>query len=641
MGSCVTIRNRWLIGLTVLLAACGGGESSSNGPIAAPPPPAVPYAAGPNVILILTDDMNAYADPQIGHRQALAPNLARLASRGVTFTNAHANATLCSPSRASLLSGYLPSTSNKYQSHQDFRSHPVLANAKLIPEHFRDNGYAAYSAGKVFHPTEEDFTVLGTSNPSSRPKWRKDRANGYVGPGESYGPTPWDGITQIFDPVRPSHLIPYGTEGTDWAYNGPYSITLSVTGRWNSNPDLPLQLQDWDQGMGRISNPPHFVGSMNSRYPAAHDYAGFATWDGPFTFTPGGPRSRMPDEDTAIWASELLRGIPSSNSNFSNATPINKRSFIMLLGLQKTHAPYYLPDEFFDDLIREFAIDSIDDVNLPPLLNGVLDRDADRSDVPPVSSKGSGLVLFRAIEQAAQTSAKFPDFVHAGQNIQPNKYRLFKSLMLAYLASIYEVDQQVGRILDAVDADPQLKANTIIIFTSDHGLHLGEKGLVGKNTLWNESTRVPLIIVDPRSQYDGSRGKRTDVPVSLVDLYPTLVGLAGLPQVRIASNSPALDGIDLRPALANPDAPQLARSPYAISSAFADTSDLVAPNPNLRNHTIRSAQWRYTLNRDGSEELYDEVGDRHEWSNLAKNPAYQQVVAALRPILLERTGRTD
>ena len=313
----------------------------------------------------------------------------------------------------------------------------------------------------------------------------------------------------------------------------------------------------------------------------------------------------------------------------------------MMLGLQKTHVPLYLPDEFFDAIIAQAGITSIDDVRLPPLQDTLANAAADRNDVPPVSSKGSGAAEFKAFMEAGLAAGAFPDFVNKGQDLQISRERLVKSFILAYLASIYQVDLQVGRILDAVDSDPQLKQNTIIVFTSDHGYHFGEKGLLGKTTLWNASTQVPLIIVDPRADFDGTRGYRSTVPVSLVDLYPTLVDLAGLPGVPIQSGMPALDGLSLKEILKNPSSPTLARQPYAISSAFADTSDTVAPNPNLRNHTIRSAEWRYTLNRDGSEELYDERGDPNEWRNLAGNPTYREIIAVLRPVLMQRTGRTE
>lgn len=599
------------------------------------------------MVVIVADDLNHYVVEGSRHPQALTPNIARLAQRGVRFTNAHANSTVCSPSRASLLSGYAPSTSNKYQSHLDFRDHAVLASAKLLPEYFRDRGYSSYIAGKVFHPGEEDFTVLGRRDKASQPSSRRDRNSGYVGPDESYGPTPWDGVLRLqfwngsANIQRPSFLIPWGVEGRDWQFGEPWRIDLLPGGRWNSNPDFPSQLQRWDQGFGRLSNPPRFTASMNSRYPASHSYAGFATWNGPFHHISATNRSRMPDEDTAIWAADLLSGKRVSIPGFTHAQPINKHSFVMMLGLQKTHAPLYLPDEFFDEIVREAGITSIDDVRLPPLIADLPAAGNDRSDVPGASSKGSGGSEFKALMDAGSTASPFPDLVNAGQTIQLDRERIVKSFILSYLAAILQLDRQVGRILDAIDSDPQLKANTIIVFTSDHGYHFGEKGLFGKNTLWNDSTQVPLVIVDPRAEFDASRGLSSDIPVSLVDLYPTLVSLAGLPTLPGRPGMPSIDGTNLRAALLNPSSPSLTRQPYAISSASGDTHDSIPADPNLRNHTIRSDAWRYTLNRDGSEELYDQKADPNEWYNRAADPAYRWVIDMLRPVLKERTGRTN
>ena len=98
--------------------------------------------------------------------------------------------------------------------------------------------------------------------------------------------------------------------------------------------------------------------------------------------------------------------------------------------------------------------------------------------------------------------------------------------MQAYLANVAFVDHQVGKILDALERSPHAQ-NTIVFFTSDHGFHMGEKDWLFKNSLWEESTRVPLVVVAPGI---AKRGRRCGFPVSLVDLYPTLIDLCGLPK---------------------------------------------------------------------------------------------------------------
>lgn len=170
----------------------------------------------------------------------------------------------------------------------------------------------------------------------------------------------------------------------------------------------------------------------------------------------------------------------------------------------------------------------------------------------------------------------------------------------AYLATISFVDAQVGRILNALEANG-LTDNTIVVLWSDHGYHLGEKHITGKNSLWERSTRVPLIVAGPGV----SAGGRCAEPVELLDLYPTLVALAGLPQKS------ELEGLSLIPQLKDA---AVRRERPAITTH------------NAGNHAVRSRRWRYIRYGDGSEELYDHDNDPHEWTNLAGNPAYSGII---------------
>ena len=136
----------------------------------------------------------------------------------------------------------------------------------------------------------------------------------------------------------------------------------------------------------------------------------------------------------------------------------------------------------------------------------------------------------------------------------------------------------------------------------DHGWHLGEKAITGKNTLWDEGTRVPLIFAGPGV----TPGGRSTQPAELLDIYPTLIDLADLP-VRTD-----LEGISLLPQLTDA---AVKRERPAITSH------------NKGNHGIRSENWRYIRYADGSEELYDMQKDPNEWTNLAGDPAYAAVIA--------------
>jgi arylsulfatase A-like enzyme len=182
-----------------------------------------------------------------------------------------------------------------------------------------------------------------------------------------------------------------------------------------------------------------------------------------------------------------------------------------------------------------------------------------------------------------------------------NRHDQWEPLVQSYLASISFVDSQVGRVLDALAASPYAD-NTIVVLWSDHGWHLGEKLITGKNTLWERSTRVPLIFAGP-----GVAGHaRCEQPAELLDIYPTLVELCGLPAQK------QLEGHSLVPQLQEATTP---RDWPAITTH------------NQGNHAIRSKRWRYIHYADGSEELYDMQEDPHEWNNLAGDAQYQPVIA--------------
>jgi len=187
------------------------------------------------------------------------------------------------------------------------------------------------------------------------------------------------------------------------------------------------------------------------------------------------------------------------------------------------------------------------------------------------------------------------------------------NLVRSYLASISFVDSLVGQVLDALDASPYAD-NTIIVLWSDHGWHLGEKLITGKNTLWDRSTRVPLIFAGPGI----TEGVSTARPAELLDLYPTLAEIAGLPP------KPGLEGHSLAPQLKDPNAP---REWPAITTHNHD------------NHGIRTEDWRYIQYADGSEELYDMRTDPNEWTNLASDPAQSAQIEGLRRWLPEKSAK--
>jgi iduronate 2-sulfatase len=189
-----------------------------------------------------------------------------------------------------------------------------------------------------------------------------------------------------------------------------------------------------------------------------------------------------------------------------------------------------------------------------------------------------------------------------------------KRFIQAYLASVASVDEQVGRLLDVVDRSP-LKDNTIIVLTSDHGWGMGEKDYLYKNSLWQESTQVPLIVRAPGLAKAGAVCAQ---PVSLIDLYPTLVDLCNLTGNTTKSDKGhALDGHSMRPLLADPEAGEWSGPDEALTTLYKWRMKY---DPSRESYSLRSRDWRYIRYENGMEELYYTAADPYEWNNLADNP---------------------
>ncbi len=240
------------------------------------------------------------------------------------------------------------------------------------------------------------------------------------------------------------------------------------------------------------------------------------------------------------------------------------KSFFIATGFRLPHVPCLAPQAWFD-LYPDATL------QMPAI------KEDDRDDLP-----------------------KFADFLH-WKLPEPRLSTLRKNaewrpLVRAYLACVSYMDAQVGKVIEALDKSGRGK-DTIIVLWSDHGWHLGEKLISGKNTLWNESTRVPLIFAGPGITAGGVCQR----PAELLDIFPTLLELANMPE------RPDLEGHSLMPQLKKADA---ARPWPAITTQ------------NQGNHTIRTENWRYIRYADGSEELYDEKADQNEWVNLASKPEH-------------------
>jgi iduronate 2-sulfatase len=179
------------------------------------------------------------------------------------------------------------------------------------------------------------------------------------------------------------------------------------------------------------------------------------------------------------------------------------------------------------------------------------------------------------------------------------------------------------------------KDNTIIVVTSDHGWNMGEKDYLFKNSLWEESTRVPLIIRAPGVAEPGGIAEH---PVSLIDIYPTLVDLCGLQGDTRKNNKGAkLDGYSLRPFLIEPKSMTWDGPDAALTMIYAGNK--TGNDPTKQHWSVRIRRWRYILYNNGSEELYDHDADPYEWINLCGDSRYGKVKADLKARLFRMTGR--
>ncbi len=192
----------------------------------------------------------------------------------------------------------------------------------------------------------------------------------------------------------------------------------------------------------------------------------------------------------------------------------------------------------------------------------------------------------------------------------------WEKVVQSYAASITFADAMVGRLLETFEKSEYAK-NTIVILWSDHGMHMGEKENIEKFTLWERSTRVPLIISVPGLTQPGDK---CDQPVSLMDLYPTLVDLSGF-------DKPShLDGHSLLPQLKNPDSET---SPVVTSYQFSWTKEPII------GHAVRSKRYRYIYYPEiNLEELYDHDEDPNEWNNTAYKKENKEIIEELRNVLL-------
>ena len=254
------------------------------------------------------------------------------------------------------------------------------------------------------------------------------------------------------------------------------------------------------------------------------------------------------------------------------------RPFFIACGFYRPHCPYVAPKKYFESI-------PLDTITLPEFPRSFPET------VPgPALASTQPWPWFGVTEQQAREAKR------------------------AYYAAIAYMDAQLGRLLDAISR-LGLSENTIVLFWGDNGYHLGELGLWMKQSVFENSARVPLIISAPGQKNRGKASRRT---VELVDIYPTLTDICGLtPPSNLAGKS-------LRPLLDNPAGPW---NKPAFSQVWRN---------GFGGYSVRTERWRYTMwSIDGSkgEELHDYSADPGELKNLAGDPAYAAIAGELRDVV--------
>ncbi|MDF1825613.1 MAG: sulfatase [Verrucomicrobiales bacterium] len=510
-----------------------------------------PSASGkPNVLFIAIDDLRpelgCYGSPAVK-----SPNLDALAARGLRFDRAYCQQAICSPSRASLLSGLRPDDTGITHNYVAFRD--LNPDVITIPQHFRAHGYETVSSGKIFHRPKDD--------PQS---WSRDPA---------YKMTPFK---------KPN-----------------YTFALPE--------NYALHMQQKKEMLEKYGEASKRGLASGPAYESA-DVPDHAYIDGYNT-------------EAAIATLKEMGGD-------------DEKPFFLAMGYKLPHLNWCAPQKYWDLYER-------DEIALPAQTEG--------------PEGGAMIGLHPSFE--LRVRANIP-------KIGPMGDELSRTLLHAYYASASYVDALIGKLLKTLDEVGE-RDNTIIIVWGDHGWHLGDMGIWGKATNHEIATRVPLIVSTPEMR---AKGEGTQALVELVDIYPTLCELAGLPapeHVVGKSFAPLLDDPDLKwkevalsqfpsPALrewaANPLSPEMRETFFGplieevetrVSQQQGELWDRDLFENHLMGYSVRTDQYRFVTWLDYRDlkaapvfvELYDHEADPAETVNVAAT--HPEVVTELTAKLFQ------
>ena len=461
-------------------------------------------AKGPNVLLIVSDDLNRHLSIA-GYDQVSTPALSRLAQAGMRFNRAYCQYPVCGPSRASFLTGVYPESTGVLDNKTDIRV--VNPGLKSLPQLFKEAGYWTGGVGKVFH--------------------------GKLDQGEAA----WD---------------KYHMFQNEW------------------NPVLKPAQDAFESAFGSIDLPKNQK-AWRARLKELRVTAGGQT-------PPGYGPTQMTDAQHRD--GKNVRQV----SDWLRNEEYGEQPFFIACGIHKPHVPFWAPQKYFDR-------HPLKDIPLATVPVG------DWEDIP-----------------AKALVHRYEAF---GFEAGVEDRELRRKYMQAYHACISFVDAQIAEIWKAID-ERNLWEDTVIVFISDHGYHLGEHFLWGKVTLFEECARVPMVIHAPGITIAESQ---TQSLVELVDLVPTLCQLCNI-------TIPAyVQGVSLKPVLQNPDA-MVKKQAYTV----------VTRGPSTLGRSVRTERWRFADWGDEQFELYDLKNDPTELENRIKmSPEFQ--LQRMQRVLKQATVR--
>lgn len=458
----------------------------------------------PNILLIMADQMSAFATSPYGNRDALTPHMDALAQQGVIFQRAYCNSPLCVPSRASMMTGLLGSQI------------PVNDNGEALPasvptfvHHLRRGGYQTILSGKMH----------------------------FVGPDQLHG----------FEQRLTTDIYP-----SDFLW----------TPSWPRLHELVQRTERGEDALDRRD-------PNRSPAVACVKTSGPVPWTMQFTY----------DEEVQFRTLEWLRQ--------SGATRSDDRPWFLCASFTHPHDPYLTTSAYWDRYDGR-------NITLP--------------DEPPSDA---------SVPHPTDTWAN----IHHGVNLIPPTRGDISRSRRGYYANTSFIDDKIGELIDEL-ARLGLSENTVVLFTSDHGDQCGEHGMWFKRTCREWSARVPLIMAGP-----GIRaGHRVDTNASLVDLFPTLIEIAGLAlPAEYDTFAPRPAGKSLVPLLRG-EAPAGWRDEVTVEYNGDGTFKPI--------RVLVKGKHKFSMTYEEPDQLYDLERDPNEWYNVADDPAYADVATELREQLL-------